>query len=174
MQHWCLNVIRTDRGKVRRTGPLLAALTCCLITGSTLLFGTLASAQPSGLFGDSRPAFLDVDEAFQYYTSLDASDRVSIHWTVAPEYYLYQDKFDFSLIAPDGDTRELTVMMPPGTHHHDEFFGDVEVYYNTLTTAIDLPAGLNIDDHLLQIRYQGCAEAGLCYPPQTRLLEITP
>lgn len=163
MQHWCLNVIRHKRNSIR-TGLLLLALLAC---GS-------AVAQPSGLFNSSRPAFLDVDEAFQFYTSLDSADGISIHWTVAPEYYLYREQFSFSLVADDGETRELVGTMPPGSRHHDEFFGDVEVYYNSLTTTLELPAEARSGDFQLQIRYQGCAEAGLCYPPQSRLLEISP
>ncbi len=139
-----------------------------------LLVAASVSAQPSGLFNSSRPAFLDVDEAFQFYTSLDSADDISIHWTVAPEYYLYRDKFSFRLVADDGETRELAADMPPGSQHHDEFFGDVEVYYDSLTTALALPADVRPQDYQLQISYQGCAEAGLCYPPQSRLLEISP
>lgn len=164
MQLWCLNVIRHNSGKVWQSGLLLLAL----------LAAGFVSAQPSGLFNSSRPAFLDVDEAFQFYTSLESADHIAIHWTVAPEYYLYRDKFSFSLVAADGETRELTASMPEGNHHHDEFFGDVEVYYHGLTTALTLPADAPASDFQLQIRYQGCAEAGLCYPPQTRLLEISP
>lgn len=164
MRPWCLNVIRHNGARIRQTALLLMAL---LATG-------LLSAQPSGLFNSSRPAFLDVDEAFQYYTSLDSAEGISIHWTVAPDYYLYRDKFSFSLVADDGETRELAASMPPGNRHHDEFFGDVEVYYHGLTTALTLPADARGRDFQLQIRYQGCAEAGLCYPPQTRLLEIAP
>jgi thiol:disulfide interchange protein DsbD len=164
MQPWCLNVIRHNRGKIRQSALLWLAL----------LAAGFVSAQPSGLFNSSRPAFLDVDEAFQFYTSLDSADEIAIHWTVAPEYYLYRDKFSFSLVADDGETLELAASMPEGNHHHDEFFGDVEVYYHGLTTALTLPTDAPAGDFQLQIRYQGCAEAGLCYPPQTRLLEISP
>lgn len=169
MQHWCLNVIRTDK-----SGAIPAALLILALLSPSLMLSTSASAQPSGLFGSSRPSFLDVDEAFKFYTSLDSTETISIHWTVAPEYYLYQDKFSFSLLAPGGNRHELLAEMPAGINHHDEFFGDVEVYYNTLTTTISLPASVNSDSYQLQIQYQGCADAGLCYPPQTRLLEISP
>ena len=171
MQHWCLNAIRNswllknvfEAGNVRPAALLTLALLAC----------TSAGAQPSGLFGDSRPSFLEVDEAFRFHTSLDSGKQVSIHWTIAPGYYLYRDKFSFSLVAPDGDTLEATFTMPQGVSHHDEFFGDVEVYYQSLSTAIDLPVAAS-NAYQLQIQYQGCAEAGLCYPPQTRLVEIAP
>jgi thiol:disulfide interchange protein len=165
MRPWCLNVIRTEAARHCRAGLLLLA---------TALISAPLAAQPSGLFGDSRPQFLDVDAAFAFYTSLDASDTVSVHWTIAPDYYLYQDKFGFSLVGSDGSTRELAVALPDGSSHHDEFFGDVEVYYNSLTTTIQLPDESQDQHYRLQIQYQGCAEAGLCYPPQTRLLEISP
>ncbi len=170
MQLWFSNAIRHSSKKHCHNSAVKVTLVLL-----ALLVSTAAAAQPSGLFGGSRPSFLDVDEAFRFYTSLDASDAVTIQWTVAPEYYLYQDKFGFSLVAPDGTTRELDVTLPAGTSHHDEFFGDVVVYYGNLTTPVTLPAGITVDSrYQLQIRYQGCADAGLCYPPQTRLLEITP
>lgn len=170
MQLWCLNAIRRHSKKLSYNNALPAGLILL-----ALLTSASTAAQPSGLFGGSRPSFLDVDEAFRFYSSLDSDDSVSIHWTVAPEYYLYQDKFGFSLVAPNGDTVELQTTLPAGTQHQDEFFGDVVVYYGTLTTPLALPADVNNDDsYKLQIRYQGCADAGLCYPPQTRLLEIAP
>lgn len=169
MQPWCSNVIRHNS----QTHLLNSALRATLLL-IALATSAAAAAQPSGLFGGSRPAFLDVDEAFRFYTSLDADDAVTIHWTAAPEYYLYQDKFGFSLVAPDGDIRELDVTLPAGTRHQDEFFGEVVVYYGNLTTPVALPADTQGDGYRLQIRYQGCADAGLCYPPQTRLLEISP
>lgn len=161
MQLWCLNVIRTE-ARLALLTVLLSAVLC-----------TTAFAQPSGLFGGSQPQFLEVDEAFSFHTSLDASDRISVHWTIAPEYYLYQDKFDFALVAVDGSRQQVNFRLPPGTAHSDEFFGDVQVYYQRLSTRIDLPGGAATGSRL-EIRYQGCAEAGLCYPPQTRLLEIQP
>ncbi|MEX0740679.1 MAG: protein-disulfide reductase DsbD domain-containing protein [Pseudohongiella sp.] len=145
-----------------------------VLLAAALLASASVSAQPSGLFGDSRPSFLDVDEAFRFHTSLDASDKVSVHWTIAPAYYLYRDKFSFELIAPDEGNLETTHTMPAGISHHDEFFGNVEVYYQDLSISIDLPVAARSDGYRLQIRYQGCAEAGLCYPPQTRLVEISP
>lgn len=163
MQPWCLNVIKRNRAN---------ALQALLLTAA-LLAGASVAAQPSGLFESSRPSFLDVDEAFQFHTSLDSEQTISIHWTIAPDYYLYRDKFSFSLVTPDGDIRQASSAMPDGTSHHDEYFGDVEVYYQSLSTAIDLPAAAD-SGYQLQIQYQGCAEAGLCYPPQTRRIEIFP
>lgn len=173
MQLWCLNVINPDRAGHAEQGSS-TTWRAGLVLLVLLLSAGSASAQPSGLFNNSRPAFLDVDEAFQFYTSLDSEERVSIHWTVAPAYYLYRDKFSFSLITADDSTHELVASMPSGTRHHDEFFGDVEVYYNSLTTTLTLPAEGRHGPYQLQIQYQGCAEAGLCYPPQSRLLEISP
>jgi thiol:disulfide interchange protein DsbD len=164
MQHLCLNATKSEIFRATKAALLIAALVTC----------ASVSAQPSGLFGDSRPSFLDVDEAFQFYTSLDSSDQVSIHWTIAPGYYLYRDKFSFNLVAPDGNALAAAYAIPQGISHHDEFFGDVEVYYRNLSATIDLPVATQRDGYRLQIQYQGCAEAGLCYPPQTRLIEIAP
>jgi thiol:disulfide interchange protein DsbD len=133
-----------------------------------------AGATPPGSpFGSSAPRFLDVDEAFSFYTSLDARDRISVHWSIAPEYYLYQDKFSFRIISPQTLAGELTAELPDGVNHNDEFFGDVVVYYGDLRTSVALPSAID-QPFVLEIGFQGCADAGLCYPPERRQVEIFP
>jgi len=129
------------------------------------------SAQPSGLFGGSTPRFLEVDAAFRLYTSLDSSSRISIQWDIAPEYYLYADKLSARILAPEAVAGSFELNLPQGHEHHDEFFGEVVVYYNHLRIALELPEGTP-QSFILEVGYQGCAEAGLCYPPQLRELEI--
>jgi thioredoxin:protein disulfide reductase len=121
-------------------------------------------------FGESR--FLPVDQAFQFYTSLDSAERLSIHWQIAPGYYLYQDKFRFAaVLTEDTEAIELPAALPEGIAHNDEFFGDVLVYYSAASIPISLPPRA-LTDFTLLIQFQGCSEDGLCYPLQKREIEI--
>lgn len=115
--------------------------------------------------------FLPVNQAFQVNawteknTSANEPETLSINWHIAPGYYLYKHRFAFA--QADSNTT-LTARIPKGKAKQDEYFGAVEVYYNQIT--ITLPSPPNKQD-VIQISYQGCADAGLCYPPQTLYLE---
>lgn len=177
MRHWYLSATQTDSNlKGKRLWPaanrLLTATAMLLAATAVLLTGSQAFAQTSGLF-NSQPRFLEVDEAFNFYTSLDSPTQISIHWNIAPGYYLYDDKFNFEVVTPDGELTTPAVAIPEGLAHHDEFFGDVEVHYEQLRTTVTLPAAFT-EPFELVLEFQGCAEAGLCYPPQRRDLEIFP
>jgi len=168
MPAWCLNATKRD--------ICAAVLSCALILSAAITSSVAASANPFGgsagqgsSIGDAaEPRFLPVDEAFAWYVALDAEDRISIHWQIAPGYYLYREQFDFQLIDYD---LALKVNLPEAVPHNDEFFGDVKIYYDRVQATIHLPEGLD-RQFTLQIRYQGCAEAGLCYPPERREVEI--
>jgi len=122
-------------------------------------------------FGESR--FLPVDEAFQFYTSIDSAERLSIHWQIAPGYYLYQDKFRFTAVSATDTEQvfELLTTLSEGVSHNDEFFGDVVVYYGDALTSVALPA-IIAEKFTLLFEYQGCSDDGLCYPLQKREIEI--
>lgn len=168
MQLSFLSVISPDLRKTRaHARHALLVLMTLLLSGMSA--GNTVAAQGS-LFGDSSPRFLDVDQAFSFYTSLDSQDQISVHWTIAPEYYLYADKFSARAITADGSSTELPLQLPDGVAHFDEFFGEVTVYYQQL--RIILPIGKTEPPFTLEISFQGCAEAGLCYPPTTRQTEI--
>jgi thiol:disulfide interchange protein len=128
------------------------------------------------------PRFLPVDDAFRFYVSIDSADKLIVHWRIAPDYYLYKDKFRFSVaLAPetgslgpvpvDEPLQGLAYGLPEGIAHHDQYFGDVEVYYLETLAELMLPPHLG-RRFILRIEFQGCAEAGLCYPPQRRDMEI--
>ncbi len=148
---------------VRHSG---IALLCLLIHSAAL--GQLPTT-PSPFA--NRPAFLDVDQAFRFYASLDSNEQISIHWDIAPGYYLYADKFSFRITEPEDVASTLIPVMPAGTAHEDEFFGKVTVYYTQTLAQLQLPYD-SPAEFTLEIGFQGCAEAGLCYPPTLRQLEI--
>lgn len=139
------------------------------------LCGLMSVAYAQGLPGSgngllSPPQFLPVDQAFAYYTSAPKPGVIAVNWEIAPGYYLYKEKFGFAFVS-DADSTSLAAILPPSTPHHDEYFGDVEVYYDLVAAKLLIPQELLSGQLTLIIEYQGCAEEGLCYTPQRR--EIT-
>ncbi len=139
---------------------------------AALAFATVAGATPiRSLVGDPFGDFLPVEQAFQVDArGLDAR-TVSVRWVAAPEYYLYRDKFRYTSLT-DGVTLG-TPALPDGKMKTDEFFGTVEVYYGEVEAIIPVTrAGDDRLDITLELAYQGCADAGLCYPPDTRTITV--
>ncbi|NYT25264.1 protein-disulfide reductase DsbD [Alcaligenaceae bacterium] len=139
-----------------------------------LLFLLLALSvlmRPAGAQDD----FLDPEEAFRFSAAMPAPDTLDVHFAVAPEYYMYRERFE--LEAPDGVVADAAY--PPGLVKYDPTFEkDMEVYYGQVTVRIHLsppgeggpsPGGGPVT---LALTSQGCADAGLCYPPDTRELRL--
>ena len=107
--------------------------------------------------------FLDPDDAFTLDTRLN-DGVVEARWTIAPTYYLYRNKFVFDVVDGEGNTVGDAVMSP-GKPKYDEYFGDVEVYYREAVARIPVLSRPGDSELRLRVTYQGCADAGLCYPP---------
>lgn len=135
-----------------------------LLLTSIALFATATNAS-GNLFGKGND-FLPVDEALPFSYTADTG-AVVLSWDIAPEHYLYRGR-----ISVTSQTEGVELGEPEfsasGTDTEDEFFGMVTVFYQPVEArvAVDLPQGLR--EAQLQVTYQGCASAGLCYPPQTR------
>lgn len=141
-------------------------------SSATAQQGSFSTGQGSSLLSE-EPRFLPVGEAFPFYITLDSEQQVSIHWDIADGYYLYQEQFAFELTGHNGEA--LMVQLPEGTPHNDAYFGDVTVYRNQLRATLTLPDDIAPGStQQLRVRFQGCAAAGLCYPPQQQNLEISP
>lgn len=116
--------------------------------------------------------FLPPEKAFVLTAAADGPDRVRLDWVIAPGYYLYQSRLKFS--SPSTTATLGAPELPAGDTKNDEFFGKQVVYHHTLTVrlAVARAAGTALDLPVI-VTYQGCAEAGLCYPPQVRNLTIS-
>lgn len=112
--------------------------------------------------------FLQVDQAFAYSNTVIDGNHIEVRWEIADGYYLYRDKFKFSL--KDADGIEIgAIDMPRGKEKVDESFGRQEVYVKEARFVLPLNrTRLEQTPVTLVAGYQGCAEKGLCYPPQTR------
>jgi len=117
--------------------------------------------------------FLPVDKAFAFSAAVENGNQLIASWEIADGYYLYRDKFKFSLKNADGiEFGDIT--MPPGKEKVDESFGKMVVYMHNVDIALPLKrSALEAKDITLVAKYQGCAEKGLCYPPQTREMPLS-
>lgn len=117
------------------------------------------------------PEFIPVDEAFKLYVSAIDGNTAEVGFQVTPGHYLYKDKISVSAVSDVARTGNLN--MPAGEMKVDEYFGEMEVYHNdvfvTVPVARATPEAMQLE---LSVGYQGCADAGLCYPPQTRSFQV--
>lgn len=133
-----------------------------------LVFPLVASAGFFDQRGGQQNGFLSANDAFQVDAlALDAS-TIQARWTIAPGYYLYRHRLAIEVIEPASTSVQWQA--PSGQAYEDEHFGAVEIYHDTL----DVPIAVDASESsiTLELRYQGCAEAGLCYPPQTRTVTL--
>ena len=110
---------------------------------------------------------LTVDEAFALSAEFSKDGFVVATWRMPDGYYLYRHRFKFS-----GTRGALgTPIIPDGKPKTDEFFGDVEVYYGEVTVRVPVPRQTDGDIEV-EIGYQGCADFGLCYPPEEKRFKL--
>jgi thiol:disulfide interchange protein DsbD len=117
-----------------------------------------------------KPEFLPLKEAFKPTVALD-DDIIKIQWVIAEDYYLYKKRFKFKSTQ---DTTEFgePIYSRTGKIKQDEFFGEVEVFHNEIEISVPVTAATG--DFEFVLGYQGCAEAGLCYPPAKHRVNLTP
>ena len=138
-----------------------------LIT-ATVLVAVPAYTLAGDLFGGHKTAPpLTADEAFRPLPPERRGDNLKLEWDIAPGYFLYRSRVSVEVVAPPG-ARLGALALPKGEPHHDTHFGDDEIYRNDLTATA---AGASTITRI-RIHYQGCADAGLCYPPQEKELDV--
>jgi thiol:disulfide interchange protein DsbD len=140
-----------------------------------LVFALPASAtgllenRPSSSLGsiNNSADFLPVREAFQLSLVDSTPQSIKLRFVATEGYYLYRHRFQFR--ADPADVVLGAAKLPDGQKKHDEYFGDVEVYHGILD--VELPR-TDQRAFTLVVTYQGCADKGLCYPPETERLSI--
>jgi thiol:disulfide interchange protein DsbD len=140
-----------------------------VLPASASLFDKPPAPAQLGTALNNSAEFLPVREAFKLSVISSSSESVKLRFVAAEGYYLYRHRFSFS--SEPTDIRLGQAILPAGQAKHDEFFGDVEVYYEVL----DIEVPVDNPDHRpfnLSVNYQGCADKGLCYPPETDVLAI--
>ena len=111
---------------------------------------------------DTKPEFLPVEKAFVFTSERLESGETQLYWQITDGYYLYQKRLKF-----DGLPADKQPVLPEGEAHSDEFFGEQQVYRQGL--ELKIPAGATGQ---IKVGFQGCADAGLCYPPQTQVVDL--
>ena len=117
---------------------------------------------PFGATLESRDV-LTVDAAFDLSVELSADGFLIAIWRMPDGYYLYRHRFRFA----SGDGALGVPIIPDGQPKTDQFFGDVEVYYGEVIVRVPVLRETN-GDIKVEMGYQGCADFGLCYPPQEK------
>jgi thiol:disulfide interchange protein DsbD len=120
---------------------------------------------PASLFSNDDE-FLKVDEAF-IFDFHQQKNKLQVSFNIADGYYLYRHQFKFTV----NNATIVPVNLPEGEHHEDEFFGVQQIFTGQLDFIIDIAQAS--DNANIIIRYQGCAEKGLCYPPTKKTLDLT-
>jgi thiol:disulfide interchange protein DsbD len=115
----------------------------------------------------SGDEFLSPDQAFQFQARPDGPGQVRLSWVITKGYYLYRDRIT---VTSDSAAATLgTPLFPAGVVKNDEYFGKQVIYHDSLVVPVPVTQSTSgALDLKLRVSYQGCAEAGLCYPPQTR------
>lgn len=131
---------------------------------SELALAQLGSRSFSGFSNQPEP--LPLEQAFPFYVSVLGPGRYRVSWNLAEGHYLYRHAFDFTM-QQSSEAEELPIdySLPDGLKKTDQFFGEIEAYYNNVSVDINLPTVPGPDASLV-IQYQGCADWGFCYPPQ--------
>jgi thiol:disulfide interchange protein DsbD len=141
-----------------------------LLTAFLLLLAGAASAKPWWMRGaaSNEADFLPPDVAFRVAASVD-DNIIRVRWVIADGYYLYRHRMNITAESPDLVT--FAPAMPPGVVKVDPYFGSQEIYRQQVEAAVRFTR-IDAGAHPLQIKviYQGCADAGLCYPPITKVI----
>jgi thiol:disulfide interchange protein DsbD len=128
------------------------------------------------LIGQSAAALADdellpPEQSFKISAKAVTSDQLEISWDIAEGYYLYRNKMRFE--SKTEQIHTVTPVFPAGETKHDENFGDIVIYRNNLRIPVSLVAANEASSIQLLVQYQGCADRGICYPPQKKIFDIT-
>ena len=156
---------------MHKLSVLLFSAVAFFIFGGVSAFADELTAPASGysesslsVQDEAEPHYLDADEAFIPELEQNEQD-VSIKFTIAPEYYLYQERFTITPI----NCEISDIIIPEGLYHDDEYMGPSHIYHDAVT--VKLKVSRTDPFPKISIKYQGCT-AGMCYPPITKKIAI--
>ncbi|HGY1779190.1 TPA: protein-disulfide reductase DsbD [Citrobacter amalonaticus] len=133
----------------------------------TLILLFCSTSTFAGLFdAPGRSSFVPADQAFAFDFQQNQHD-LNLTWQVKDGYYLYRKQI--SITPAQAEIAEVT--LPAGVWHEDEFYGKSEIYRNTLTIPVTINQAQS--GATLTVTYQGCADAGFCYPPESKTVPLS-
>jgi thiol:disulfide interchange protein DsbD len=118
----------------------------------------------------SEADLLPVDQAYALTAVAKSRNRVEFTWKIADGYYLYRHRFAVQPV--DSSFKFNPLELPPGDRHRDQFFGDVETYRGSVTAVLTGATASGVDAVTFKVKFQGCADVGICYPPTTRTVTV--
>jgi thioredoxin:protein disulfide reductase len=155
-----------ERGRVARKSLLAVALTWIALGTCSAWADALATASKSD------DDFLSPDEAFRFAALPDGGDHVRLVWEITDGYYLYRARIKVASASETVQIGELA--LPTGETKTDEYFGKQEIYHHQVAgTLAVMHTGSGALTVPLKVTYQGCATAGLCYPPITKTVSVS-
>jgi thioredoxin:protein disulfide reductase len=129
---------------------------------------SLGAASPT--LGATTDDLLPAEEAFVMNARFDKPNELTVGWQIAPNYYLYRDKFTFTV---DGKVELGRAALPKGKAHHDDNFGDVEVFYDYVEAKVPFSrASPDALDVVVTGGFQGCKDDSICYPPGEQTMSL--
>lgn len=152
--------------------PQTKTQTLTLPTNTDTSLGEINSLQAlNALLSQSNAngnGLLDVDQAFAFSAAPNGRGEIEANWQIADKYYLYRDKIEARLISGEATLGDLK--RADGKLKDDPIFGQVAVFYGSAQAT--LPVYDVKGQVVVEFEYQGCADVGVCYPPQTQQVTI--
>lgn len=135
-----------------------------------IIFLYLLSLFSSSAFALGAENLLPAEQVFKVSAKALSADRVEVTWDIADGYYVYRDKMRFD--SNSEHIRLAEPAFPAGENKHDENFGDVIIYRKKLTVPIALTVENGASSLQLSVKYHGCSDQGVCYPPQKATFDL--
>ncbi len=136
-----------------------------------LFFIFTALSTQAGLF-DKKPAFLPVDEAFQFSAAKsDNQENVIVNWSIAEGYYLYQEKISVKLNQEENSSFDLPTFSISPEDYNDPYFGLMKIFKKPVQAIFKASQPPLKAEDVVEIAYQGCT-SGFCYPPEVKEIKV--
>ena len=136
-----------------------------------LFFIFTALSTQAGLF-DKKPAFLPVDEAFQFSAAKsDNQENVIVKWSIAEGYYLYQEKISVKLNQAETSSFDVPTFSISPEDYNDPYFGLMKIFKKPVQAIFKASQPPLKAEDVIEIAYQGCTE-GFCYPPEVKEIKV--
>ena len=136
-----------------------------------LFFIFTALSTQAGLF-DKKPAFLPVDEAFQFSAAKSENqENVIVNWSIAEGYYLYQEKISVKLNQESNASFDLPTFSISPEDYNDPYFGLMKIFKKPVQAIFKASQPPLKAEDVVEIAYQGCTE-GFCYPPEVKEIKV--
>ena len=136
-----------------------------------LFFIFTALSTQAGLF-DKKPAFLPVDEAFQFSAAKSENqENVIVNWSIAEGYYLYQEKISVKLNQEETSSFDMPTFSISPEDYNDPYFGLMKIFKKPVQAIFKASQPPLKAEDVIEIAYQGCTE-GFCYPPEVKEIKV--